>query len=156
MNALCYLYPHRRCDEKSQRTRWVPDKHYWNSVSISPKAARPELRQVPDSSPGTWVWCRFQVFAQAINWFPDPFGCTSLVTNIPMKNKLIKCENPPHNYSPSLKEKLRISWTWLGLSFIFIPLLVVDPNLVDLISSKKFCRSSFYGSSLLDYTIMKI
>ena len=31
-----------------------------------------------------------RVFAQAINWFPDPFGCTSLVTNIPMKNKLIK------------------------------------------------------------------
>ena len=28
-------------------------------------------------------------FAQAINWFPDPFGCASLVTNIPMKNKEI-------------------------------------------------------------------
>jgi hypothetical protein len=47
------LYPHQRCDEKSHRTRWVPDKQYWNSVSISPKAARPELRQVPDSSPET-------------------------------------------------------------------------------------------------------
>jgi len=42
-SATCY--PYQRYDEKSQRTRWVPDKYNWNSAFDKSLAARPELRQ---------------------------------------------------------------------------------------------------------------